>query len=108
DFRVSSQCCSRLVKIRPQSAGSRPRCGPRAVAKPGNALLVGNFQEGDTMFADIARAFRPACFAAVLAITPSFASEEPAGHVVRPKPIVAVAFVLDTTGSMGPLIEGAK
>ena len=60
------------------------------------------------MFADIARAFRPACFAAVLAITPSFASEEPAGHVVRPKPIVEVAFVLDTTGSMGPLIEGAK
>ena len=26
----------------------------------------------------------------------------------RPKPIVEVAFVLDTTGSMGPLIEGAK
>ena len=27
---------------------------------------------------------------------------------MRPKPIVEVAFVLDTTGSMGPLIEGAK
>jgi hypothetical protein len=24
------------------------------------------------------------------------------------KPVVEVAFVLDTTGSMGPLIEGAK
>jgi hypothetical protein len=27
---------------------------------------------------------------------------------MRPRPIVEVAFVLDTTGSMGPLIEGAK
>ncbi len=25
-----------------------------------------------------------------------------------PRPVVEVAFVLDTTGSMGPLIEGAK
>jgi hypothetical protein len=27
---------------------------------------------------------------------------------VTGKPVVEVAFVLDTTGSMGPLIEGAK
>ena len=65
------------------------------------------------MFANAARAFLPACFAAALAVAPilvsqSFASEEPAGRMVRPKPIVEVAFVLDTTGSMGPLIEGAK
>src|SRR5665213_1115229 len=65
------------------------------------------------MFTNAARAFLPACFAAALAVAPglvsrSLASEEPAGRVVRPKPIVEVAFVLDTTGSMGPLIEGAK
>jgi hypothetical protein len=64
------------------------------------------------MLVSFARALRPAflaaCFAAVLAITPSFAIEEPAARAVRPKPLVEVAFVLDTTGSMGPLIEGAK
>ena len=60
------------------------------------------------MFAGIARALTPACFAAVLATTTVFASpEEPAARIRR-KPIVEVAFVLDTTGSMGPLIEGAK
>ncbi|MEI8151224.1 MAG: vWA domain-containing protein [Hyphomicrobiales bacterium] len=36
------------------------------------------------------------------------APEEPSSQAVRPKPVVEVAFVLDTTGSMGPLIEGAK
>jgi hypothetical protein len=65
------------------------------------------------MFANAARVLVPACFAVALAVAPilvsrSLASEEPAGRVVRPKPIVEVAFVLDTTGSMGPLIEGAK
>src|ERR1041384_4230439 len=29
-------------------------------------------------------------------------------HAATGKPVVEVAFVLDTTGSMGPLIEGAK
>jgi hypothetical protein len=60
------------------------------------------------MFAKIARAFGPACFAAALAVTSSFASPEEPSARIRPKPIVEVAFVLDTTGSMGPLIEGAK
>jgi hypothetical protein len=61
------------------------------------------------MFADIARALMPACFAAILATAPAFATtDEPASRAMRPKPIVEVAFVLDTTGSMGPLIEGAK
>jgi hypothetical protein len=61
------------------------------------------------MFAAIARALTPACFAAVLATTTVFASpEEPSTKIIRPKPVVEVAFVLDTTGSMGPLIEGAK
>src|ERR1700704_3390577 len=31
-----------------------------------------------------------------------------AGAIATGKPVVEVAFVLDTTGSMGPLIEGAK
>jgi hypothetical protein len=60
------------------------------------------------MLVSLARALMPACLAAVLAVAPTFAVEEPAGRTVRPKPLVEVAFVLDTTGSMGPLIEGAK
>ncbi len=32
----------------------------------------------------------------------------PAGAEIAKRPLVEVAFVLDTTGSMGPLIEGAK
>src|ERR1044071_1041086 len=52
------------------------------------------------MFRSIALAFAlPAVVAASLAAT------SPASAA---KPIVEVAFVLDTTGSMGPLIEGAK
>ncbi len=61
------------------------------------------------MLAKFARALVPACFVAVFAVVPGLGSpEEPATRVMRPKPIVEVAFVLDTTGSMGPLIEGAK
>ena len=61
------------------------------------------------MFASIARAMVPACFAAFVAATPTLAASEPPDFGVRRgKPIVEVAFVLDTTGSMGPLIEGAK
>ncbi len=51
------------------------------------------------MFASISRALT---LAAVVAISAAFASP------VAAKPIVEVGFVLDTTGSMGPLIEGAK
>jgi Mg-chelatase subunit ChlD len=60
------------------------------------------------MFAMLLRALAPACLAAVLAITPTYASPEAPSARARAKPIVEVAFVLDTTGSMGPLIEGAK
>ena len=62
------------------------------------------------MFASIARALLPACFATAVAAAPSLAaSEQPDfGDAPKGKPIVEVAFVLDTTGSMGPLIEGAK
>src|ERR1043165_3089580 len=52
------------------------------------------------MFRSIALAFAlPAVVAA------SLAAASPASAA---KPIVEVGFVLDTTGSMGPLIEGAK
>jgi Mg-chelatase subunit ChlD len=50
----------------------------------------------------------PASFAAALTFTAAFA--DPAEPDIKRlgKPVVEVAFVLDTTGSMGPLIEGAK
>ena len=64
------------------------------------------------MFAQIARALAPVSFAAALAVTPvlSPALADPSEMDAKrlAKPIVEVAFVLDTTGSMGPLIEGAK
>jgi hypothetical protein len=64
------------------------------------------------MFAQIARALAPVSFAAALAVTPvvSPALADPSEMDTKrlAKPIVEVAFVLDTTGSMGPLIEGAK
>ena len=55
------------------------------------------------MLAKLARALALALFLTPFALQ-SFASFSPA----LAKPIVEVAFVLDTTGSMGPLIEGAK
>src|SRR5437016_4201381 len=51
------------------------------------------------MFASISRALTLAA-----AVTISAAVASP----IAAKPIVEVGFVLDTTGSMGPLIEGAK
>jgi hypothetical protein len=61
------------------------------------------------MLPSIARALLPACLAALVAIPPAQAILEDHAADARPvKPIVEVAFVLDTTGSMGPLIEGAK
>jgi Mg-chelatase subunit ChlD len=60
------------------------------------------------MIKSLLRAAMPACFAAVLAATPGLASSEHSSSVAHAKPVVEVAFVLDTTGSMGPLIEGAK
>src|SRR5499433_2390964 len=44
-------------------------------------------------------------FALTLGSASSRADAPPAGRV---RPVVDVVFVLDTTGSMGPLIEGAK
>jgi hypothetical protein len=59
------------------------------------------------MFASVKRVLAPACFVAAFAISPAFATSEDFGEKTS-KPVVEVAFVLDTTGSMGPLIEGAK
>jgi hypothetical protein len=55
-------------------------------------------ERGEVILAKLARAFALAFF-----VMPFVAS----GHATA-KPIVVVGFVLDTTGSMGPLIEGAK
>lgn len=55
------------------------------------------------MLAKLARALALALFLSPFALQ-SLASLSPASA----KPIVEVAFVLDTTGSMRPLIEGAK
>jgi Mg-chelatase subunit ChlD len=49
--------------------------------------------------------------AVLLATTPSRAQNDPAGHVkdvAGDKPTIELVFVIDTTGSMGGLIEGAK
>ncbi|MEX2036616.1 MAG: vWA domain-containing protein [Xanthobacteraceae bacterium] len=54
------------------------------------------------------RALLPALLVAVLAAAPAAASPEARSFATASKRIVEVAFVLDTTGSMGPLIEGAK
>jgi hypothetical protein len=43
-----------------------------------------------------------------LAASPAFAEDRPAEAKKAPKPRVEVVFCLDTTGSMGGLIEGAK
>jgi hypothetical protein len=61
------------------------------------------------MLPSLVRALAPTCFAAaILAAAPAFAMPETPDAAATGKPIVEVAFVLDTTGSMGPLIEGAK
>jgi Mg-chelatase subunit ChlD len=60
------------------------------------------------MLSQFARALAPASFAAAMTFSAAFA--DPAESEIKrmAKPVVEVAFVLDTTGSMGPLIEGAK
>ena len=59
-------------------------------------------------FSRVVGALAPASFSAVFVVTAALA--DPAEPEFRRivKPVVEVAFVLDTTGSMGPLIEGAK
>ena len=59
------------------------------------------------MLAKFARAAALAFFMLPLVSHQSFANEG-VPSVARIKPVVEVAFVLDTTGSMGGLIEGAK
>jgi Mg-chelatase subunit ChlD len=59
-------------------------------------------------FASIARALAPISVAAALTLGPAAADPSEMDAKRAKRPIVEVAFVLDTTGSMGPLIEGAK
>jgi hypothetical protein len=56
----------------------------------------------------LVRAISPALFVACLAAAPAAASTDGRSFAAGSKPVVEVGFVLDTTGSMGPLIEGAK
>ena len=60
------------------------------------------------MFANLARAVVPALLVAMLDIAPAVASPDTRMFAPGARPIVEVAFVLDTTGSMARLIEGAK
>jgi hypothetical protein len=60
------------------------------------------------MFASLVRALAPVCLAAIFATSSLASPEAPEFSAKTSRPIVEVAFVLDTTGSMGPLIEGAK
>lgn len=60
------------------------------------------------MLAIHARAAALAFFMLPLVWTANARATEGPANVTTGKPVVEVAFVLDTTGSMGPLIEGAK
>jgi hypothetical protein len=60
------------------------------------------------MFANLARAVVPALLVVMSAVAPVAASPDPRTFAAGSRPIVEVAFVLDTTGSMSRLIEGAK
>jgi hypothetical protein len=60
------------------------------------------------MLAKHARASALAFFMLPLLWTAAARADEGPANIATAKPVVEVAFVLDTTGSMGPLIEGAK
>ncbi len=60
------------------------------------------------MFAKHARAAALAFFMLPFALSTNVRATEGDVKATTGKPVVEVAFVLDTTGSMGPLIEGAK
>ena len=60
------------------------------------------------MLATHARATALAFFMLPLIFLATARATEGTANVATGKPVVEVAFVLDTTGSMGPLIEGAK
>src|SRR5262249_38675156 len=95
--------------VRPHSADAGPQSGPRRVAKGRNHFRRRKAsRRNQPMLSHIARAFMPVSFAAILTFSAAFA--DPAEPDIKrfAKPVVEVAFVLDTTGSMGPLIEGAK
>jgi len=85
-------------KIYRESVDGLPQFGPEPDANPTELLGQGR-AGGKTMLRHVAQAA-----ALAFALTPSFFLTTPAAA----RPVVEVAFVLDTTGSMGPLIEGAK
>src|SRR6478736_10175985 len=64
--------------------------------------------EGELMLTNHARAAALAFFMLPFVLLNRGWANESVPPVARIKPVVEVAFVLDTTGSMGALIEGAK
>jgi hypothetical protein len=82
-----------------ESADGAPQFRPGPDAKRAEHPARGDDAEGISMF----RPFAPVAFLAftmMMSILPAKAAGT--------KPVIEVVFVLDTTGSMGPLIEGAK
>ena len=96
----------RRVKIRRQSADAQPQSRPGPPRSQENyRRRRKSFQEGKSHDCHAARAVLPA---GSLRCLPSPVSRRRSQFTPAAKPVVEVAFVLDTTGSMGPLIEGAK
>lgn len=73
------------------------------MAKDDSSRLTLFHQRGKLMHMHLARAAALAFFMLPFAWPAALAAK-----AIAIKPVVEVAFVLDTTGSMGPLIEGAK
>src|SRR5262249_12784649 len=80
----------------------RPEAVPNLIEHAASGRRWGRFG-GDVMLRHIASVI---AFALALGSAPARADAPSNGKPGRP--VVEVAFVLDTTGSMGPLIEGAK
>src|SRR5258708_14626125 len=87
-----------ICKIYRESVDDLPQFRPEQDANPRELFGQGR-AGGKTMLRHVAQAA-----ALALALAPSFFTPTPAAA----RPVVEVAFVLDTTGSMGPLIEAAK
>jgi hypothetical protein len=89
-----------MSQIFRESAGAAPQFRPGAVANTEEHSARRAINGGMNML----RHFAPVAFLAFTLML----SVLPARPAWADKPVIEVVFVLDTTGSMGPLIEGAK
>src|SRR5712671_4803547 len=103
-LRLTMLRCRRDThQIYRQSADGAPQFRPAADSKAAKHLRRGGFG-GNTMLRHVMQAI-----ALAFALAPAILAAPPlAATPAAARPIVEIAFVLDTTGSMGPLIEGAK